>query len=56
MSIFKITNKHIKQYAELDYYALGMYGLKVSDDKEIMVYENKFVAKKALEYFQKMFG
>ena len=56
MSIFKITNKHINEYKELEYYDLGMYALKISDDKEVMVYENKAVATKALEYFRKTFN
>jgi len=55
MIIFKITTKHIKEYSELDYYDLGLYALKISDDREVMVYENKAVAKKAMEYFQKSF-
>ena len=55
MTIFKITNKHITEYPELEYYDLGLYALKISEDKEIMVYETKAVAKKALEYFQKSF-
>ena len=54
MIIFKITSKHIKEYSELEYYDLGLYGLKVSDDREVMVYENKAVATKALEYFRKI--
>ena len=55
MTIFKITSKHITKYAELEYHDLGMYGVKVADDKEIMVYESKAVAQRALEYFQKSF-
>ena len=55
MTIFKITNKHVSEYPELEYYDIGMYGLKISDDKEIMVYETKAVAKKALEYFKSSF-
>lgn len=55
MTIFKITSKHIKEYSELEYYDLGLYALKISEDKEVMVYENKAVAVKALEYFQKSF-
>jgi len=55
MIIFKITNKHISEYNELGYYDLGMYAVKISDDREVMVYENKAVAKKALEYFRKSF-
>ncbi len=55
MTIFKITNKHIKKYDELEYYDLGSYGIKISDDREVMVYETKAVAAKALEYFQKTF-
>ena len=55
MRIFKITKQHIKDYPELQSYALGLYGLKISDDKEIMVYENKIVATKALAYFRSMF-
>ena len=55
MSIFKITNKHIKQYEELEYHDLGLYAVKLSDDREVMVYETKAVAEKALEYFRKSF-
>ncbi len=55
MIIFKITNKHIAEYTELEYYDLGMYALKISDDREVMIYENKAVAQKALEYFKKSF-
>ena len=55
MTIFKITDKHITEYAELEYYDLGMYGLKISEDKEVMVYETRAVAKKALEYFKNSF-
>ena len=55
MSIFKITNKHIKQYSELGHYDLGLYAVRISNDREVMVYETKAVAKKALEYFQKTF-
>ena len=55
MTIFKITSKHIAENPELDYYDLGMYGIKISNDKEIMVYETKAGAEKALEYFQKSF-
>tara|TARA_B100000287_G_C20289841_1_gene645464 strand:+ start:262 stop:441 length:180 start_codon:yes stop_codon:yes gene_type:complete len=55
MTIFKITRKHLNEHPELEEYDLGMYGLKLSDDREIMIYENKAVAKKALEYFKKSF-
>jgi hypothetical protein len=55
MIIFKITNKHIDEYNELEYYDIGLYALKIADDKEVMVYETKAVAKKALEYFRKSF-
>jgi len=55
MSIFKITEQHIKNYPELEYFDLGLYGLKLSDDKEVMVYENKAVAIKAMAYFRSMF-
>ena len=55
MSIFKITNKHIQNYPELEYHDLGLYALKISNDREVMVYETKAVAQKALEYFQKSF-
>lgn len=55
MIIFKITKKHLEQYPELESCDVGQYGLKLSDDKEIMIYENKAVAMKALEYFQKSF-
>ncbi len=55
MTIFKITKKHINQYPELEQYDLGMYGLKISEDREVMIYENRAIAKKALEYFKKSF-
>ena len=55
MTIFKITDKHIIEYTELGHYDLGMYGLKISKDREIMVYETRAVAKKALEYFRNSF-
>ncbi len=55
MLIFKITNNHIDEYNELDSYDLGMYALKLSNDKELMVYETKTIAQKALEYFKKSF-
>tara|TARA_B100000131_G_C18022267_1_gene575046 strand:+ start:780 stop:953 length:174 start_codon:yes stop_codon:yes gene_type:complete len=55
MTIFKITNKHISEYPELAYYDLGLYALKIAEDREVMVYETKAVARKALEYFQKSF-
>ena len=55
MTIFKITTKHIDEYNELEYHDLGLYALKIADDKEVMVYETKAVAKKALEYFRKSF-
>ena len=55
MIIFKITNKHIKKYDELEYYDLGSYGIKISDDREVMVYETKAIAEKALAYFRKTF-
>ena len=55
MTIFKITKKHLEQYPELEEYDVGQYGLKISDDREVMIYENKTIATKALEYFQKSF-
>ena len=55
MNIFKITKEHIENYPELDYYDLGLYGIKISDDKEVMVYENKTVAIKAMAYFRDTF-
>ena len=55
MSVFKITSKHIKENPELEYHDLGLYGIKIAEDREIMVYETKAVAKKALDYFSKMF-
>lgn len=56
MTIFKITKAHIKEYKELEHYDLGFYALKISDDRELMVYENERVALKALDYFKKTFG
>ena len=56
MIIFKITNKHIKEHPELHYHDLGLFGIKMSDDREIMVYETRAVAEKALAYFRKTFG
>ena len=55
MIIFKITKKHINEYEELEHYDVGLYALKIADDKEIMVYETKAVAEKALEYFKNSF-
>ena len=55
MTIFKITNKHINKYEELERHDLGLYALKIADDKEIMVYETKAIAEKALEYFKNSF-
>lgn len=55
MIIFKITKKHLKDYNELSSYDIGLYGIKISDSKEIMVYENKAIADKAFAYFQKTF-
>ena len=55
MTIFKITKKHLEQYPELEQYDVGQYGLKISDDREVMIYENMAVAWKALEYFRKSF-
>lgn len=55
MFIFKIKKKHIEQFAELDTWDLGSYGLKISDDREVMVYESKAIAEKALQYFKKTF-
>ena len=55
MMIFKITKEHLSRYPELEYYDLGLYGLKLSEEKEVMVYENKRVAEKALGYFRKIF-
>ncbi len=55
MTIFKITSKHIQEYRELEYYDLGLYAVRISEDRELMVYENKAVATKALAYFRKMF-
>jgi len=55
MFIFKITKQHIKEYPELENLDLGLYGLKMSDDKDVMVYENKAVATKALAFFRSMF-
>ena len=55
MTIFKITNKHISEYSELDYHDIGLFALKIADDREVMVYETKAVAQKALEYFRKSF-
>ncbi len=55
MTIFKITNKHISEYSELEYHDLGLYAVKIADDREVMVYETRAVAKKALEYFKNSF-
>lgn len=55
MTIFKITSKHITQYKELEHHDIGLYAVKISDDREVMVYETKSVAEKALEYFRKSF-
>ena len=55
MTIFKITKKHTTEYEELEQNDVGLYAIKISDDREVMVYENKAVAQKALEYFRKSF-
>ena len=55
MTIFKITKRHISEYSELEDYDLGLFALKISDDKELMVYETKAVATEALDYFRKSF-
>ena len=55
MTVFKITSKHVKKHKELEYYDLGLYGVKISDDREVMVYETKAIAEKALAYFRKTF-
>ena len=55
MTIFKITSKHINEYKELEYHDLGLYALRIADDKEVMVYETKAIAEKALEYFKNSF-
>jgi hypothetical protein len=34
---------------------LGLYALRIADDKEVMVYETKAIAEKALEYFKSSF-
>jgi hypothetical protein len=56
MTIFKITKKHTLEYEELEHNDVGLYAVKIADDKEVMVYETKAVAQKALEYFQKSFN
>tara|TARA_B100000963_G_C22620543_1_gene669732 strand:- start:823 stop:1008 length:186 start_codon:yes stop_codon:yes gene_type:complete len=55
MTIFKITSKHISEYKELEHHDLGLYALKIAEDKEVMIYETKAVAEKALEYFKNSF-
>ncbi len=55
MIIFKIKRKHVDQYEELGDWDLGLYAVKIDDEKEIMVYETKAVAEKALDYFRKTF-
>ena len=52
MKIFKITKKHLKQYPELAIYDLGMYGVKLTNDRDVMVYETKGWAQKALTHFR----
>ena len=53
MMIFKITREHLHSHNELSDEDLGMYGVKI-EGKEIMVYESKAIAKKAYEYFKKI--
>ena len=55
MTIFKITKRHINEHPELEYYDLGLFAIRVSPDRELMVYETKAVAAKALAYFRKTF-
>ena len=55
MILFKITKKHIDEYSELERWDLGMYAIKINEERELMVYETKAVAEKALEYFKKTF-
>ena len=55
MTIFKITKKHISDHPELEYYDLGMFAIRIANDRELMVYETKAVAAKALAYFRKTF-
>ena len=51
MKLFKITRKHLQTYPELSHYDLGMYGIKISD-KDVMVYETKKWAEKAMDHFK----
>ena len=52
---FKIKTKHLNEYPELDSSDVGLYALRVREDQELMVYENKSIADKAYEYFSKNF-
>ena len=52
---FKITRKHLNKYKELSNYDVGLYAIQVRNDQPLMVYETKHIAKKAFEYFEKMF-
>jgi len=51
MKMFKITKRHVTKYPELEEYDIGYYGVKISDDKEVLIYESELIAMKALEYF-----
>jgi len=55
MFIFKIKKKHVDEFTELDTWDVGSYGLKLANDREVMVYESKAIAEKALQYFKKSF-
>jgi len=48
---FKIKKKHLQEYPELGSDDVGLYALRVKEDQDLMVYENKSIADKAFQYF-----
>ena len=52
---FKITNKHLSEYPELEKADVGLYAIKVRTEQPLMLYETKQIAQKAYEYFRKNF-
>jgi len=51
---FKIKTSHLRDYPELAASDVGLYAIRVKEDQELMIYENKFIANKAYNYFEKM--
>ena len=51
---FKITRRHLSKYNNLDTSCLGLYGFQIKGQGDVLAYENKAVAEKALKYFRTM--